>query len=394
MKVSTVETLVLRAQPAQTYWGARAWRAGLDVPTGQYPPLERRRYLYSDTIDAVLVRIEAADGTVGWGEAKAPVGARATAAIIDDLLAPLVIGTGLDEISNTWDRMYAGMRVRGHDSGFWLEAIAGIDIALWDALGRHCGQALTTLIGGRYRDEVPVYASGIPGAQAGSGASGQAQVRDEAQRMRDSGFTAVKVAIGAGREDDIASVETVRDAMGAMATILVDAAGQYDLPDALRVGHALVDAGVGFFEMPLPPEDIGGYARLARRVDVPLALDSVCTRHRALEFLRAGALHVLQPDVCRAGGITESMRIAQLADAFGAQATPHVSIGSAVHIAASISCAAAIPNFSILEEWTGSNPLREIAADCPEVVDGRYAVPTKAGLGISVDQAVVRRMAA
>ena len=116
-------------------------------------------------------------------------------------------------------------------------------------------------------------------------------------------------------------------------------------------------------------------------------------RHRALEFPRAGGLHVLQPDVCRAGGVTETMRIAALADAFGAQATPHVSIGSAVHFAASLQCAAAIPNFALLEHWIGNNPLAVIATDLPSPEDGEYVVPPGPGLGITIDEDAVRSLA-
>ena len=111
------------------------------------------------------------------------------------------------------------------------------------------------------------------------------------------------------------------------------------------------------------------------QLEIPLALDSLATRHRALEFLRVGALHVLQPDVCRAGGITETMRIAALADAFGAQATPHVSIGSPVHIAASVQCAAAMPNFAVMEYWVGVNPLNDIATGTPVPVASTHPRP-------------------
>lgn len=394
MKITTVTTYVLQAPPVERYWGARSWSGNDGRTLALYPPEERRRYVYSDTIDTVLVRVETVDGVTGWGEAKAPVGGRATAAIIDDLLAPIVLGSRVDEIGRLWDRMYAGMRVRGHDSGFWVEAIAGVDIAVWDAFGRTVGQPIYVLAGGRYRDTVPVYASGVPGAPAGSGRAGQEHVHAEATRLRDQGYNAVKVAIGVHPDDDIASVRTVREVFGADAGVFVDAAGQYELPQAVRVGRALTELDAGFFEMPLPPEDLDGYAELARRLDVPLALDSLATRHRALEFLRAGALHVLQPDVCRAGGITELMRIAQLADAFGAQATPHVSIGSAVHIAASVQCAAVIPNFSIMENWIGTNPLLAVSADpLPASPDG-YGVPDAPGLGITVSQEAVEELAA
>ncbi|MGH3736090.1 MAG: mandelate racemase/muconate lactonizing enzyme family protein [Micromonosporaceae bacterium] len=383
MKVSSVDSFVVSAAPRRPYWGARAW--GEEPPPGAYPPQFRRRYLYSPTIDAVLVRIRTEDGVEGWGEAKAPVAAHATATLVDQLLAPLVVGTRLDEITATWDRMYAGMRVRGHDSGFWLEAIAGVDIALWDAWSRHCGQPMYAMLGGRCRTSVAVYASGVPaGPDPGA-------VRAEAQLLREAGHLAVKVAIGTDPATDLASVTAVREVFD---HVLADAAGQYDLSQALRVGRGLTDLGAGFFEMPLPPEDIDGYARLAAALDIPLALDSIATRHRAVQFLRAGALRVVQPDVCRAGGITETMRIAVVADAFGAQATPHVSIGSPVHLAASLHCAAAIPNLAWLEWWVGDNPLARLCPHPPAPRQGRVTVPAEPGLGVTVDPAALDELEA
>ena len=386
MKVVGIETFALRAEPAETYWGARTWSAGQRVTP--YPPESRRHYLYSRTVDAALVRIETIDGVIGWGEAKAPVGVGATCTLIDELLAPLVTGSRVDEIAVTWDRMYAGMRVRGHDSGFWLEAISGVDIALWDAWGRTLGQPLHALLGGRQREQVPVYASGIPAAPAGSGADGLREVRAEAEKLRGLGYDAVKVAIGVDPDSDVASVAAVREVFD---RVYADAAGQYDVRQALRVGRALEQLGVGFFEMPVPPENLDGYATLAARLDIPLALDSLAGRYRALQFLRRDALHVLQPDVCRAGGITETLRIAALADAFGVQATPHVSIGSAVHVAASLQCAAAIPNLEVMEYWIGTNPLgSSLATDLPAPAAGLLDVPRSPGLAVTIDEAAVR----
>lgn len=390
MKIVSVEAIAVHAPSpdGDTYWGAKAWSADGGTSILPYPASARRRYIYSATIDAVLVRVETQDGVIGWGECKAPVGARATAALVNELLAPLVVSSHLDEITVTWERMYAAMRVRGHDSGFWLEALSGIDIALWDAWGRHVGQPVSSLLGGAFRTEVPLYASGIP---ATPGPGGQDAVRQQAEQLQDCGFSAIKVAIGVDPATDLASVATVRDVLGPHGTVLADAAGQYDVSHALRVGRGLEELDVGFFEMPTPPEDIHAYRTLAAKLDIPLALDSITTRHRALEFLRAEALRVLQPDVCRAGGITELMRIATLADAFGAVATPHISIGSAVHFAASLHCAAAIPNLDIMEHWIGQNPLgHDLAPDLDRPTAGRRLLPSQPGLGISIDETAVR----
>lgn len=369
MKVTAIETFVMSVPQEGSYWGAQTWD-----------------FIYSDHVQAVLVRVETSEGVVGWGEAKAPVGPRATAAIIDELLAPIVLGSRVDEISRTWDRMYAGMRVRGHDSGFWLEALSGVDIALWDAFARTLNQPLHVILGGRYRDEVPVYASGISAAHGSPD-----KARAAALAYREQGYRAVKVAIGNDPRKDIAVVEAVCDVFD---EVYADAAGAYDFPQALRAGRELQRLGVRFFEMPIAPEFLDGYANLASKLDIPLALDSLASRYRAIEFLKRGALHVLQPDVCRAGGVTEVMRIAAVASSFGAQTTPHVSIGSAVHFAASLQCAAAIPDFTIMEHWAGSNPLGAlISADHDTPRDSRRAVPAAPGLGITVDEGAVRRTA-
>jgi D-arabinonate dehydratase/D-galactarolactone cycloisomerase len=395
MKVARIEAIPLHvpSPSGEPYWGAATWSADRGQRIGAYPPQVRRRYIYSETIDTTLVRVVTADGVVGWGECKAPVAPEVTVTLVHDLLSPLVVGSDVSDIAVTWERMYAAMRVRGHDSGFWLEAIAGVDIALWDAWARTVGQPLHRLLGGKFRDAVPVYASGIPAASAESGAAGQAEVRRRAEQLRDSGWTAVKVAVGVDPVGDVRSVETVREVLGPEGHVYADAAGAYDVRQALRLGRALEELGVGFFEMPIPPENIAGYQELAERLDIPLALDSLATSIRALEFLRAGALHVVQPDVCRAGGVTGVMRIAALADAFGAVATPHVSIGSAVHFAASLACAAAIPNLEVMEHWIGDNPLAGVASDLDVPHDGLRQVRSSDGLGIRIDEEEVRRLA-
>ena len=137
--------------------------------------------------------------------------------------------------------------------------------------------------------------------------------------------------------------------------------------------------------MPIPPEDVEGYGLLAQALTLPIALDSLSSRYEVAEFIRARGLDVVQPDVCRAGGITECRRIAELADAFGLAFAPHVSIGSAVHIAATLHLAAAMPNTMTSEYWIGDNPIGNPWLTAPiAVVDGYVSLPRGPGLGLAL----------
>src|SRR5438067_4354417 len=237
-RVARIETFVLKAAPSQTYWGNASWgqarQAAAQHPLSvDYPPQARRKYIYSPTLDCVLVRLETESGCVGWGEAKAPVGAEATARIIGDLLAPLVIGHNPLEVRLHWERMYSAMRVRGHSTGFWLEAIAGVDIALWDLTGHLLAQPVYVLLGGAFRDRLRVYASGLPGLYDGSDVSALERLAEMARDYVSRGYTAIKMALGHGIEHDVRAIETVRDAIGTEVDLFVDAAGVYEPQQAI-----------------------------------------------------------------------------------------------------------------------------------------------------------------
>lgn len=402
MRIIKVEAFPIKAEPIDTraYWGSRAWgterAAGQAELSTEYPVPLRRRFIYSRTIDTVVVRIETDSGYVGWGEAKAPVAPQATARIIELLLTDILIGADPREVMVLWERMYAGMRVRGHRAGFYVEAIAGVDIALWDLAAQAAGAPISTLLGGRMRESVRVYASGIPSLPLDAPEEAIAELVAEARALRDAGYTGVKMAIGRGVRGDLRAIRAIRDGMGDDFAIYVDAAGVYSRADAMRLGRALEELDVGFFEMPIPPEDVEGYAELARGLAIPIALDSIMTRHETVELIRNRAIDIVQPDVCRAGGITECRRIAELADCFGLAFQPHVSIGSAIHVAASAHLAVAMPNSIVCEYWIGQNPIGAAIAATPAVVeDGYLLAPTGAGLGIGLDaDALLRHVAA
>jgi len=399
-RIARVETFVLKMPPVGgTYWGKASWTGGSEgrhVPlSAEYPPAARRRYVYSDTIDCCVVRIETESGAVGWGEAKAPVGADATARIIDDLLAPIVIGCDPLEIRVLWERMFGAMRVRGHSTGFWLEAIAGIDIALWDLAGHLLGQPVYKLLGGAFRDRLRVYASGLPALYDGTDPAALQLLTTRAREIVAKGFTGLKMAIGKGIEADRRAVAAVRDAIPGTVALFVDAAGVYEPQQAIRLGRELEALGVEWFEMPIPTDNLPGYIQVASALDIPIALDALANRGQARDYIAGGGLDVIQPDVCRAGGITESLKMAEVADLFGAACAPHVSIGSAIHFAATTQLAVALPNLLIAEHWIGDNPLGDaiLHEPMPQPEGGYLAIPAGPGLGIRVDEGAVRNMA-
>ena len=231
------------------------------------------------------MRIEIDTGLVGWGEAHAPYAPTVTQALILDLLAPLVLGENPLAGEVLWERMYGAMRLRGHNTGFTMEAIAGIDIALWDLRGKILDQPIYALLGGPYRSEIPAYASGVPGVT-------DAQRQAVALSYLDAGYTAVKLAIGRrSLEEDLATVAAVVEVTGERAHLLVDAHGAYDLGTAIQVGREFERLGVHWFEDPLLPEDHAGYAELSRALDIlVVAGETECNRFQFRDRLAARAV--------------------------------------------------------------------------------------------------------
>jgi D-arabinonate dehydratase/D-galactarolactone cycloisomerase len=399
MKITKVESIAVQAKPTDTraYWGSRAWgkdvagRADISI---EYPSPLRRKYIYSQTIDTVIVVLTTDNGLIGYGEAKAPVAPQVTKEIVDRLLAGIVLGEDPRNVTVLWERMYAGMRVRGHRAGFYLEAMSGVDIALWDLAGKAAGVPIYQMMGGAFRESVRVYASGLPTIELNAPDEHFAQLAAEAKGLQSEGYTGLKMALGRGIRGDLKSLRTVRDAVGDDFIIYADAAGAYDTAQAMRLGKELEELGVGWFEMPIFPEDIDGYAELARELTIPIALDSLTTRYETAEFIRRRALDVVQPDVCRAGGITECRRIAELADSFGLAFAPHISIGSAIHFVASAHLASAMPNTITSEYWIGKNPIGNAILEEPfEFKDGYMRTPSKPGLGVKINDKALASLA-
>ena len=376
MRITRVEAIPVRIKREEAYLGA--------VPAGA----EREAYflrppyraLYSAYFETAFVKITTDEGAFGWGEALAPVAPEVAQQIIEQLLAPALIGRSPLDVNVLWNVMYDLMRERGYYGGFMLDAISACDIALWDLCGKLLGQPVYKLLGGAFRDRIPCYVSGLPRPTA-------AERVELAQTFTDRGFDAFKLAAGHGVRADADSVRALRDALGDEATLLLDAHWVYSLDEAVQLGHALTELEVGFFEAPINPEDIASHAQLSQAVALPVAIgETERTRYQFRPWLMQQAAGILQPDVGRAG-ISEVFKIAAMAEAFNVKMAPHLSVGLGICIAATIQVAAAIPNLYLLEYQP---PVFEIAnhlLESPLVCRaGCYEIPSGPGLGVALDE--------
>jgi len=265
--------------------------------------------------------------------------------------------------------------------------ISGIDIALWDILGKVCGQPIGRLLGGRYRERVKPYASLLM--------EDPAVLKDHLLALKAQGFRAFKMGWGpfgrVSRTLDETIVRVARDTVGADCLLMVDAGGSdafwmNGYKWALRTSYMLADYDVAWFEEPLKPDALTDYQRLREHAPLPISGGEVLTRRQAfLPWLQAGALDIIQPDVTKVGGITESRRIAWMAEDYGVRFIPH-GWNTAVGLAADLQLASAFAGTDLVEYITGSPYVDELNTD-GWVLDeqGMLIIPDKPGLGFELN---------
>ncbi|MEV1145877.1 mandelate racemase/muconate lactonizing enzyme family protein [Micromonospora sp. NPDC049799] len=378
MKIERVQTWVLKLRPPEAYLGQRPDPGGDD---GYYlrPPW---RSLYSDRFETMLVRITADDGRYGWGEALAPVGPEIPRAVVDRLLAPVLVGTDPRRVRPLWSRLTGLMRERGHLVGHQADALAAVDTALWDLAGKAHGAPVHALLGGAFRDRVPTYVSGLPRSTDSDRAA-------LAARWVGQGVRAVKLHLGRGVDVDLATYDAVA-AVHPELTVAVDAHWAYDLADALRLGRALDERRAWFLEAPLVPEDVEGHRELAGALTTPVAVgEALRNRYEFRSWLAARAVDLCQPDVARTG-ITEAMAIAELAAAHHVPVAPHHSVGLGVAVAAGLHVAAAVEAMPAFEYQPATMAVADTILTAP-LAGGpvSFALPDAPGLGVDVDLATL-----
>jgi L-alanine-DL-glutamate epimerase-like enolase superfamily enzyme len=307
--------------------------------------------------------------------------------VIESILKPVLMGQDPLQVDVLWEKMFSTMMSRGHWKGFMIEAISGVDIALWDLLGKVLDQSVAVLLGGRHHDALESYASSVMIMDT-------ADMLKEAHSLVEQGYGKIKFKIGQGARKDFEYLKAARESLGPDIGIMVDANCGYDLEEALRLGNKLGELGILWFEEPIPPQQKESYARLAEHLDVPVvAGECEFTRWGFRDLILHGKVPVIQPDIARCGGFTEARKIAALASTFGVKIAPHTGASGAVSVAAAVQFAASLSNLLIFEHMYPENPLREdiLTERVLECRDGMVCVPTGPGLGIELDPGKVAR---
>ena len=376
MKITHVRTHVLEAKLSQPFAYSRAWYA---------------------TRMAMIVEIETDDGVVGWGECYGP--AWMTAAVVKSV-SPLLVGADPLRTDWLWQEIYATFRDHGQ-KGVVIQGLSGIDIALWDIKGKHFGVPAYRLMGGPLRTEVRAYATGL--YRRASGDPVQYLAEEAAEYVKD-GFGAVKLKVGFGVEEDARVTRAVREAVGSDVALMVDANHGYDAVAAIRLGRMIEALDIGWFEEPVPPEDLSGYRDVKAAISIPIA-GGECefTRFGFRDLLVSRAVDIVQPDTCAAGGLSECKKIADMAWSFGVRYNPHVW-GTGIAIAASLQLLAVLPPHTppslksvepMLEFDRTEHPIRQAVLRQPiEHIGGIVRVPDGPGLGIEVDRDALTKFAA
>jgi D-galactarolactone cycloisomerase len=374
MKIRDVKTYVLEAALTEPFAYSQAW-------------YERR--------GACLVEIVGEDGNSGWGEAFGPP--RLTAPIVE-FYKTLLIGADALATEAIWESLYNRLRDHGQ-KGLAIEALSAVDIALWDLKARHLGLPVHRLLGGPLRSRIEAYATGFYRKRGGDP---MAYLVEEAHQRVAEGFSAIKLKLGFGLDEDVRLCEAVRRAIGDKMTIMVDANHAYDSTAAIRLGRRIEALDIAWFEEPVPPEDLAGYRAVKAALDIPIAGgEAEFTRWGFRPLLTERAVDILQPDVCAAGGISECKKIADMANAFGVRVNPHVW-GTGVALAASLQLIAALPHNPpglhalepLLEFDRSEHPIRMAVLAEPIPQQGGWVdIPQGPGLGIEIDRAALATFA-
>ncbi len=346
----------------------------------------------------VWVQVEAGD-TSGFGECypnRATWATRLIADVVNEGLAPVLLNESCEDIDRLWHLGYRKLTPRQGDKGPYMAAISGVDIALWDLVGKLRGIPLHRMLGGAHNREIPLYAS-----IGGAADRALDDYLEEVRAFQDRGFSAFKVRThwGEHRVDvdptrDIEVLRAVRAQIGATAALGFDANNGYSQKTAIRQAHRMEDLALFHFEEPVAHHDLAGLAKVARAVSVPVAAgEQEYTRWQFRELALRGNVDVLQPDVLKCGGITELRKIMYLADILGKAIVPHQNQAT-LGLAASLAVMSTWPFPLHPQEYLGQQPELEALLEEPlDIRDGVCRLTDEPGLGLRVKESALEAAA-
>jgi galactonate dehydratase len=341
-----------------------------------------------------FVRVITDDGLEGVGEVRMVNHTDALLGYLAEAVPSHVLGRDPTNIEDLVHRMYRHDYSRVGEIG--MSAIASIEVACWDILGKALGLPVYKLLGGAVRDRIKAYANGWYTVERTPEDFYQA-----ARRVVERGYRALKLdPFGAGfyeierpeRLRAVALVEAVRDAIGPENELLIEMHGRFNPVTAVQMARELEPFAPSWLEEPVPPENLAALKKAAGQISIPIATgERLHTRYDYRELFELQAADIIQPDISHFGGLLEMKKLAAWADAYYLLVAPH-NVGGPVSTAAALHFATSTPNFKIQEHFSdfADEWVKQAAPGNPEVIDGYFALPQAPGLGVTLNEDVVR----
>lgn len=340
------------------------------------------RSIYPNTDQSLLVKVTSESGRVGWGESYAIVAPHALKRIVDDVLGPVLIGKDPCGPVVLHEDLYDLMRVRGFFGGYYLDALAGVDIAIWDLFGKIVDRPLVELLGGVRHQRLPAYVSGLPEATLDARCA-------LAVAWKAKGFKGIKFAAAVADDGIVREMAALREAVGDDIDLMIDMHWKFTASEAVRLIRKLEPYNPYFAEAPCEPEDLDGQTLVARSVSTPIALGEEW--HTVFEYrprFEARAMGIIQPEIAHTG-VTEFLHIGRMANAFHVDTIPHASIGIGIFQAASLHATTTLKRVSYHEYQHSifDKNLQYITGDmgCSA---GFFDLPSGPGLGVEPHESV------
>jgi L-alanine-DL-glutamate epimerase-like enolase superfamily enzyme len=377
MKLASVTAVPLQASFAAIYGGEDKIPSHIRTPAAHFRRIPRLGQF------TTLVIAESMDGAVGYGECFGLPHPLAASALVEHVIAPALVGSDIDDpVAMTADLRHYFFSM-GHTRGAAMEALSGVDIALWDLKARAAGLPLATLLGAS-PGPVATYVSPIPFRQNPDESAADARAYIE------EGYVAFKLKIGRGIETDLSHIDAVRRAIGPNAPLYLDVNCGYDLKTAIALAKELPPFDIGWLEEPIVPDDPAAMAEIRRASPVPIAAgENDFTLHSFEVMAAAGAVDFLQCNISRAGGVSGLLAVGEICARHGLKLAPH-GVGSCVSVAAAVHACRAAKAFHAYEANRLINPLRdEMGVHRMELKDGCLVAADRPGHGGEPNPAIL-----